>query len=338
MTGQGKVFSQKFMDNLLEITNLEVVFDTDGQSLAAVDGVSFSIGTNEVVGLVGESGCGKSVTAMSILRLVPEPPGRILKGKALFKGRDLLRLDHEALRAIRGAQISMIFQDPMTALSPIIKIGRQLSETLLIHGISDKKQAWAQSVSWLKKVGIPEPERIASAYPFELSGGMQQRVMIAMALMLDPQLVIADEPTTALDVTVAAQIFDLLRAMRGRSTSVLLITHDLGVIWEMCDRVMVMYAGKIVEQAPKDELFKAPAHPYTIGLLQSMPRLADREGKLHSIKGQVPSPLNYPPGCRFHDRCPHAFERCTIEQPPLKSVGQNRKAACLIAERFLGNG
>ncbi|MDI6796762.1 MAG: ABC transporter ATP-binding protein [Desulfatibacillaceae bacterium] len=329
---------QKLMENLLEITNLKVVFDMEGQSLVAVDGVSFSIGNNEVVGLVGESGCGKSVAAMSILRLVPEPPGRIVSGKAVFEGRDLLGLNHAALRSIRGAQISMIFQDPMTALSPIIKIGPQLAETLTIHGQADKKQALEQAVLWLKKVGIPEPERIARAYPFELSGGMQQRVMIAMALILNPKLVIADEPTTALDVTVAAQIFDLLNEMRSRATSVLLITHDLGVIWEMCDRVMVMYAGKIVEQASKEELFAAPAHPYTIGLLQSMPRLADRKAKLYSIKGQVPSPLNYPPGCRFNDRCPHAFERCREEQPPLKSLGKDRKAACFIAERLLGNG
>ncbi|MBU2488927.1 MAG: ABC transporter ATP-binding protein [Proteobacteria bacterium] len=319
---------------LLELTDLKVVFDTDEGVLAAVDGVGFSIQRNEVLGLVGESGCGKSVTAMSMLSLIPSPPGRIVSGRALFDGRDLISLSHQELRQIRGRRISMIFQDPMTALSPLHRIGNQLAEVWAIHSSMKNREALERAREWLGKMGIPDPGDAISAYPHELSGGMQQRVMIAMALMLDPELVIADEPTTALDVTTSAQIFELLHEMRRDRTSILLITHDLGVVWETCDRVLVMYAGKLVEEAPVRELFRQPAHPYTRELLRSIPGF-DPDRELYAIKGQVPSALNYPAGCRFHDRCPDAFGRCEQEEPPLYVLSGGRRSACFLAEKWV---
>ncbi len=319
---------------LLALSDLRVVFDTDEGTLLAVDGVGFAIQRNEVLGLVGESGCGKSVTAMSILSLIPSPPGRIVSGRAMFDGRDLLSLPHEALRRIRGKRISTIFQDPMTALSPLHKIGDQMAEAVQIHSEVKKRQALDMAREWLGKMGIPDPGQAASAYPHELSGGMQQRVMIAMALMMDPELIIADEPTTALDVTTSAQIFELLSAMRRERTSILLITHNLGVVWETCDRVLVMYAGKLVEEAPVRALFERPAHPYTRELLRSIPTF--EEGReLYAIKGQVPSALNFPKGCRFHDRCPDAFDRCEREEPPLYELSGGRRSACFLAEKFV---
>ncbi|MEW5734491.1 MAG: ABC transporter ATP-binding protein [Thermodesulfobacteriota bacterium] len=323
---------------LLSISDLAVGFDTEDGYLRAVDGVSLVVYDNEVLGLVGESGCGKSVTALSILRLIPRPPGRIESGRILFDGSDILAMNSGELSRLRGASISMIFQDPMAALSPLWKIGDQMAETLSIHGEASGPSALSIAESWLGRVHIPEPSRTLSAYPHELSGGMQQRVMIAMALMLNPRLIIADEPTTALDVTVAAQIFDLLRAMRADRTSVLLITHDLGVVWEMCDRVAVMYAGKIVETARVKELFESPAHPYTQGLLASIPVLdeeKEQELDFYTIEGQVPSPLDYPPGCRFSDRCSFAFERCKKEEPPLFVFTGNRQSACFLAARWI---
>ncbi|MBW1988850.1 MAG: ABC transporter ATP-binding protein [Deltaproteobacteria bacterium] len=318
---------------LVDIQDLKVVFDTDDGVVTAVDSVGFSVMENEVLGLVGESGCGKSVTAMSILSLIPSPPGRLVSGKVIYQGRDLLSLSREKLRQVRGNRISMIFQDPMTALSPLHRVGAQLAEALLVHGRAGKKEAMAQAEAWLGKMGIPDPKETSLAYPYELSGGMQQRVMIAMAMMLDPHLIIADEPTTALDVTTSAQIFELLSEMRKDKTSILLITHDLGVIWETCDRVLVMYAGKIVEQAPVKDLFNTPAHPYTRELLKSMPTIDG--GELYAISGQVPSALNFPAGCRFNDRCPDAFDRCRREQPPLMDLGGGRRSACFLAKEFV---
>ena len=322
-------------ETLLDIKDLCVDFATDEGVLRAVDQVSFSVEPNEVLGIVGESGCGKSVTAMSILSLIPSPPGRICSGKALFQGQDLLSIPHEPLQNIRGKDISMIFQEPGSCLSPLHRIGDQLAEAVLLHYSMPKDMALEKGRQWLAKVGIPEPDRMLKAYPFQLSGGMQQRVMIAMAMINSPSLIIADEPTTALDVTIAAQIFDLMRQMRDKNTSVVLISHDLGVIWEMCDRVLVMYAGKIVEEAEIRNLFENPIHPYTRALMRSVPVLDSDQKTLATIEGQVPSPLSYPPGCRFHDRCPHAVEKCKKESPALRSLGPNKKAACFFAEEWI---
>jgi len=304
----------------------------------AVDGVSFTIREGETFGLVGESGCGKTVTALSILRLVPSPPGRIESGEILFRGTDLLQLPAADLRRIRGQAISMVFQDPMTALSPLHRIGHQLVETLQLHQKISRRAAWALGVEWLGKVGIPAAAERMHAYPHHLSGGMRQRVMIAMALMLEPALIIADEPTTALDVTIQLQIFRLLLDMKDRSTSVLLITHDMGVVWEMCRRVVVMYAARLVEEGPSDDVFPRPAHPYTQGLLRSMPSAQSKGVRLETIPGQVPSPGMYPAGCRFSDRCPHVFSRCRATEPPLYAVGAERRAACFLLDQARKSG
>ncbi len=326
------------MKHLLDIRNLGVAFDTDEGSLSAVENVSFAIAPGEVVGLVGESGCGKSVTALSLLRLIPMPPGRIVSGTVHFEGRDLLRIPARELQAIRGQRISVIFQEPMSALSPLHRVGAQLVETLQLHRTLDRQTARAISLDWLKRVGIPDPEERMRAYPHQLSGGMLQRVMIAMALMLEPSLIIADEPTTALDVTIQAQVLDLLRAMKKKDTSLLLITHDLGVVWEMCDRVLVMYAAQIIEEGPRRELFEAPSHPYTQALLESILSLTGRTARLASIEGQVPSPLAYPAGCRFAARCKHATGRCRREQPPSYHIGANHRSACFLEETSSGEG
>lgn len=314
---------------ILELKNVSVSFETDDGRITAVDRVSFQIMKGEILGLVGESGCGKSVTALSILRLIPYPSGKI-DGSIFFQGKDLLTLSSKELQKIRGRQISMIFQEPGAALSPLHTIGNQLVETILIHQPMNRKLAWDIAKQWLSKVGISDPVQRMHAYPHQLSGGMQQRVMIAMALMMEPQLVIADEPTTALDVTIQAQIFDLIQAMRTNETSVLLITHNLGVVWEMCDRVIVMYASRIVEQGYLNDIFNHPAHPYTRGLLQSIPKLSGNQNRLNSIPGQVPTPYNYPKGCRFHDRCPHTVDRCKHEEPPLIPISPNHQAACFM--------
>lgn len=321
------------MQPLLRIDNLTVCFETEENRVRAVDQVSLDLPQGSVLGLVGESGCGKSVTAMSILRLIPRPPGRFEQGQILFDDMDLLQLPLDQLRKVRGRRISVIFQEPMTALSPLQRVVRQLQEAVQLHRDISDREAADLALEWMRKVGIPDAESKLNAYPFELSGGMRQRVMIAMALMLHPELIIADEPTTALDVTVQAQILDLLLQSKESETSVLLITHDMGVIWESCDRVAVMYASRLVEEGPVRPLFENPLHPYTEGLLASMPVLhrADAE-RLTSIPGQVPSLSNLPPGCHFHDRCPYAFERCRTEQPPLAKIGANRRAACWLAE------
>ena len=317
--------------SLLQIENLSVQFDTDEGTVRAVDGVSLDIRRGEVLGLVGESGCGKSVTALSVLRLIPSPPGRIATGRILFHGDDLLQLPIARLRAVRGRGISMIFQEPMTALSPLHRIGAQLVETLQFHRDISREEAWRIGADWLRKVGIPDPAERMLAYPHELSGGMSQRVMIAMALMLDPELVIADEPTTALDVTIQAQVFDLMRAMRSKDTSLLLITHNMGVVWEMCTRVAVMYASEIVEVADRDDIFNRPLHPYTEALIATIPPVAGDCKRLETIPGQVPSPQAYPTGCRFRDRCRYAFTRCAAEHPPLYDI-EGRLARCFLRD------
>lgn len=324
--------------NLLEVRNLSVSFHTDDGVFKAVDDVSLQVKKGEVVGLIGESGCGKSVTSLSILRLIPSPTGKIESGEIYFNGRDLLKLDTSELQQIRGRAISFIFQEPLSALSPLQRIGQQLVEALRLHNDISKKEAWELAAEWLEKVKIPDVNERMFAYPFQLSGGMQQRVMIAMAMMMEPDLIIADEPTTALDVTIQARIFALIKEMRLEKTSILLITHDMGVIWEMCDRVVVMYASRIVEEAGKDEIFTRPAHPYTRGLLNSIPKLTASSGRLEAIPGQVPSPFSYPSGCHFRDRCPHAFDKCAEENPPLRKLGDGHRAACWIAERLVHQG
>ncbi len=318
---------------LLSVKNLAVSFNTDDGRFTAAEDVWFDIGRGESVGLVGESGCGKSVTALSLTRLIPSPPGSIESGEVLFNGQDLMRMRPDNLRDIRGNAISMIFQEPLSALSPLHRIGRQLAEAVRLHRQISKKEAWRFSEEWLRKVGIPDSKERMFSYPYQLSGGMQQRVMIAMALMLEPALIIADEPTTALDVTTQAQIFDLLQQMKHNLTSLLLITHDMGVVWEMCERVLVMYAARIVETGSREAIFQQPAHPYTIGLLEAIPRLSAGRQRLKAIPGQVPSPFDFPKGCHFQARCPYAFERCRQKTPPLYDCGSGQKAACFLLDK-----
>jgi peptide/nickel transport system ATP-binding protein len=304
---------------LLEVENLQTHFRTPDGVNRAVDGVSFVVAEGETLAIVGESGCGKSVTASSILRLIPEPPGRIA-GAIRFLGKDLLKLEEAAMREIRGNDISMIFQEPMTSLNPVLTVGKQIGETVVLHEGLSKHAADARSVEMLKLVGIPAPERRVREYPHQLSGGMRQRVMIAMALACNPKLLIADEPTTALDVTIQAQILDELRTLRSETDAgVILVTHDLGVVADIADRIVVMYAGRVVEQGTLDEIFYDPQHPYTWGLLGSITRIdSDRSERLPTIPGLPPSLLSPPKGCHFRTRCPHAFDKCT-EVPALES-------------------
>ena len=318
---------------LLEIENLHTFFYTDNGVARAVDGVSFSVGVGETVGVVGESGCGKSVTALSILRLV-RPPGRIEEGSVMrFEGRDLLGLGEREMQHVRGNRIAMVFQEPMTALNPVFTIGDQIGEVGRIHAGMSKREAWAKAIEMLKVVGIPAPEQRAGEYPHQLSGGMRQRVVIAMALVMNPALVIADEPTTALDVTIQAQILELLADLTRRlGTSVLLITHDLGVVAENCTRVIVMYAGEVVEEATTIDLFARAHHPYTEGLLGAMPRVGGEKDRLATIPGTVPPPTNWPEGCRFRDRCPYSWERCEAEHPPLYQIGGGHSSRCHLAD------
>jgi oligopeptide/dipeptide ABC transporter ATP-binding protein len=317
---------------LLSIRNLHTFFYTEAGVARSVDGVSLDIGPGETVGLVGESGCGKSVTAMSILRLI-RPPGRIEAGsEILFEGRDVMKLGDRELRDIRGARIAMVFQEPMTALNPVFTVGDQIAEVVRIHGGS-KEDAWKKAVEMLTIVGIPSPEQRAKEYPHQLSGGMRQRVVIAMALVLSPALVIADEPTTALDVTIQAQILELLRGLQTKfGTSILLITHDLGVVAETASRVIVMYGGEIVEEAMVDTLFSAAHHPYTEGLLKAMPHVGQAHERLATIPGTVPPPTAWPKGCRFRDRCPYSWDRCEAEHPPLYRIGEGHVSRCHLAE------
>ncbi|HXG91279.1 MAG TPA: ABC transporter ATP-binding protein [Blastocatellia bacterium] len=320
------------IQNLLEVADLRVYFDTDDGVVKAVDGVSFRVGPGETLGLVGESGCGKSVTAYSILQLLPSPPAQYAGGEIRFRDDNLLAFDDEQMRSIRGQMISMIFQEPMSSLNPIMKIGRQIAEAILEHQRVSKREAKARAIEMLRRVRIPSPEARFNEYPHQLSGGMKQRAMIAMALVCRPQLLIADEPTTALDVTIQAQILDLLNEIQDEfDMSVLLITHDLGVVAETCDRVAVMYAGKIVERASVVDLFEKPKHPYTHGLFRSLPTLTEKKQQLAVIPGAVPSPLDFPSGCRFRTRCSMAQEICK-EEPPLREIMPNHFAACHFAE------
>ena len=309
------------MTPVLDVRDLHTSFVSPAGVARAVDGVSFSVSPGEMVALVGESGCGKSAIALSVMRLLP-PNGRSERGAVIFEGRDLLTLDARALRDLRGRRLSLIFQEPAAALNPVRTIGDQMAEIMRVHGERSARTARARATTMLGRTGIPDPERSARCYPHQLSGGMRQRVLIAMALLLEPALVIADEPTTALDMSVQSQILELLRSLqRETGTALLLITHDLSIVAETCSRVLVMYAGQIVEDAGADELFAKPAHPYTLGLLDSIPRLHDVPGRLPAIPGVVPSALDWPRGCRFHDRCPYAWDRCAAEHPPLYQIG-----------------
>ncbi len=320
------------MAKLLEVKNLSTTFHTDDGLVNAVDNVSFDINEGETLGLVGESGCGKSVSALSILRLIPNPPGKIVDGEILFEGQDLLELNRNDICDVRGNKISMIFQEPMTSLNPVYTIGRQLSEPLELHKDMKKKVAWNEAVELLRKVQIPEPQLRVNAYPHQFSGGMRQRAMIAMGMSCVPKLIIADEPTTALDVTIQAQLLELLKSLsRDFGTSLIIITHNLGVVARYADRINVMYAGRIVETASAMDLYKNPKHPYTIGLMASVPRLdEDVKKKLVPIEGQPPDLLAVPPGCSFHPRCPYAVKKCGVETPELKDVANNHQIACWI--------
>lgn len=310
-------------EDVLTIKNLQTAFDTEHGRLTAVDGVSFTVPAGKTVGIVGESGCGKSVTAMSIVQLLPQPAGVITGGEVIFKGKNLLEADEERLYEIRGNEIGVIFQEPMSALNPVHRIGKQLSESLILHKGLSKKEAWKESIKLLDMVGIPSPESRASDYPHQLSGGMRQRVVIAIALACRPDLIIADEPTTALDVTVQAQILDLLKTLqKEQGSSVILITHDLGVIAESCDEVVVMYAGRVVEQAPVEAIFKNPQHAYTKGLLASIPRLdTPRKSKLKTIPNTVASIVDFVDGCRFCQRMERDGQSTEI-RPEFKEVGK----------------
>jgi peptide/nickel transport system ATP-binding protein len=329
---------------LLKVENLRTHFFTRDGVVRAVDGVSFHVDPGETLAIVGESGCGKSVTSLSILRLLPTPPAKIVEGRIEFAGRNLVELPEPEMRKIRGNEISMIFQEPMTSLNPVLTIGRQITETLRVHRGMDAQAADARALECLRQVRIPEPERRMKQYPHELSGGMRQRVMIAMALACGPRLLIADEPTTALDVTIQAQILDLMRLLREETgASIVLITHDLGVVAEMAHRVVVMYAGRKVEEAPVEGLFERPLHPYTRGLLGSMPHLGDslvqeKRLRLVEIPGMVPSLREETPGCLFAPRCPHATARCRAEVPTMQEYLPGHGAACWEAGAFLEAG
>ncbi len=322
------------MGDLLEISGLKTEFATRAGLVKAVDDVSFSIGSGEFIGLVGESGCGKSITALSIMRLI-YPPGRISGGSIKFKGEELTTASDDRMRRIRGNDIAMIFQDPMTSLNPVYTVGEQIAEALRLHRNLDRRAAWAATIGTMNEVAIPAAERRARDYPHQLSGGMRQRVMIAMALACDPELLIADEPTTALDVTIQAQILELLDGLRrSRNLAVLLITHDLGVVAEAADRVCVMYTGKIVEESGVEAIFDRPKHPYTRGLLASVPKLSSstdaRHGRLQTIEGVVPSPTDLPPGCHFEPRCSYRMPECRTHPVPLYDVAGGVKVRCLL--------
>ncbi|WP_339185669.1 ABC transporter ATP-binding protein [Brevibacillus sp. FSL K6-6036] len=317
--------------NLLEVKHLRTHFKTEDGVVPSVNGVSFSVAKGETLAIVGESGCGKSVTSLSIMGLVA-PPGEVVGGEIWLEGQNLLALSKKELRKLRGNKLSMIFQEPMTSLNPVFTIGNQLGEVFRQHRQMDKKEARAHSVEMLEHVGIPNAEKIVDSFPHQISGGMRQRVMIAMALACNPALLIADEPTTALDVTIQAQILELLKKLNKEfQTGVILITHDLGVVAEMADRVVVMYAGEVVEQADVFSLFAEPKHPYTKGLLGSLPKLDENREELDSIPGSVPNPLDMPGGCAFHPRCPAATEECKQNKPQLQEVALNHLARCFYA-------
>ncbi len=319
---------------ILDVKDLKTYFLTDAGVVKAVDGVSFSVQEAETLGIVGESGCGKSVTNLSIMRLIPSPPGKIVGGEIMFEGQDILKLPEKDLRSIRGNKVSMIFQDPMTSLNPFLKISTQMVETIMLHNKDmSKKEALERSIEMLKLVGIPSAEKRIQSYPHQFSGGMRQRVMIAMALSCNAQVLIADEPTTALDVTIQAQILELIKDLSIKlRTAVIIITHDLGVVAGMCDKVCVMYAGRIVEKADTDDLYANPSHPYTEGLIMSVPRmdLAHKNDRLFSIEGQPPNVIDLPPCCPFHPRCHKDMEICKHAYPPTRTVGKNHEVSCWL--------
>jgi oligopeptide/dipeptide ABC transporter ATP-binding protein len=316
--------------SLLTVEDLRVHLYTGRGIVRAVDGVSFSIEPGKSLGIVGESGCGKTMTALAMMRLIPTPPARIVSGSIHFNGQDVVTMDPARLRALRGGDIAMIYQDPMTSLNPVFTVGEQIAEAVRLHRHDNHRAAWLRAVEMLRVVGIPDPDRVARAYPHQLSGGMRQRAVIGMALACDPKLLIADEPTTALDVTIQAQILDLLRRLQGDfGTAIILITHDLGVIADLVDEVMVMYAGKVVEHAPVRWLFADPQHPYTRGLLRSVPSLDTREHRLQTIEGTVPPPFAMPPGCRFNPRCTLVQNICREQEPALLPTA-HAMAACWV--------
>ncbi|WP_226617775.1 ABC transporter ATP-binding protein [Cytobacillus firmus] len=324
------------MSDLLTVKNLTVEFKNGSNLNKVVKDLSFHINQGETVGIVGESGCGKSVTSLAIMGLVPSPSGKVSSGKIIFNEENLLEKKQKALRKIRGKDIAMIFQDPMSTLDPAFKVGFQIDEVLKLHTNLSKKQIKNKSIELLKSVGIPSPEQRYNQYPYELSGGMRQRVVIAMALACNPKLLIADEPTTALDVTVQAQILDLMNELKVQfNTSIMMITHDIGVVAETCNRVIVMYAGQIVEEANIGDLFDHAAHPYTQGLLKSVPKINSSNEILHSIPGNVPSPEEMPTGCRFYPRCPIATEKCRNQEPPLEKMEEKHKVRCWHIEKVL---
>jgi peptide/nickel transport system ATP-binding protein len=320
----------KSPDELLRVEDLKTYFYTEDGVVRAVDGVSLKLNRGETLGVVGESGCGKSVTSLTIMRLISNP-GRIIEGEVRLRGLELTNLSEEEMRHIRGNRVSMIFQQPTSCLNPVFRVGDQIAESLIIHRGYTKQQARQRAIELLTMVGIPSAKTRIDSYPHEMSGGMCQRVMIAMALACEPELLIADEPTTALDVTIQAQILELMKDLKSRfSTGIILITHDLGVVAEMADNVVVMYAGKVVEEAPVNELFEAPKHPYTQGLLASIPVLGEVKDKLAVIPGSVPSLRNLPPGCRFAGRCPHVMDICRVEEPGLLRLSEARTARCWL--------
>ncbi len=320
-------------DLLVEVKNLKTYFYTEDGTVPAVNGVDFHINKGETLGIVGESGCGKSVTAMSILRLIPNPPGKIVDGDITFLNKKILEINKREMMHIRGNDISMIFQEPMTSLNPVFTIGDQVSEVLMLHRNMSKDKAQKNSIELLKTVGIPRAENVINEYPHSLSGGMRQRAMIAMALACNPKLLIADEPTTALDVTIQAQILDLMKKLqKDFNTSIMFITHDLGVIAEMADRVIVMYTGKVVEEANVIDLFDNPLHPYTKGLMKSKPSIDQSQNRLYAIKGMVPNLLKKTKGCMFSPRCEYAMDICKEKEPKLRTIGKNRKVRCWLCE------
>ncbi|MCS1350658.1 ABC transporter ATP-binding protein [Mechercharimyces sp. CAU 1602] len=319
-------------DTLLQVRNLKTHFFTDDGTVPAVDGIDIEVKKGETLGLVGESGCGKSMTSLSIMGLIPGT-GKIVEGEIIFEDTDLTKKKDIEMERIRGNHISMIFQEPMTSLNPVLKIGDQLTEGLLIHHKLHKEEAWKRAIEMLKLVGFSRTEELMKEYPHQLSGGMRQRVMIAMAMACNPKLLIADEPTTALDVTIQAQILDLMREVKDKfESSILLITHDLGVVAEMADRVVVMYAGRVVEEAPVEELFENPSHPYTQGLMKSVPSIDDdgTVDRLYSISGNVPAPDEWPTGCKFAPRCEHAWDRCLQADPELYELGTGHRTRCFL--------
>lgn len=324
------------MNNLLEVKNLSTHFFTDKGIVKAVDDCSFVIQKGETLGIVGESGCGKSVTAMSILNLI-DRPGKIVGGSIIFDGKELIGIDETNLRSIRGNEISMIFQEPMTSLNPVFKIGFQIIEALKLHQKMDDAIAHKKAIDMLALVGIPRPERVVNDYPHQLSGGMRQRAMIAMALACNPKLLIADEPTTALDVTIQAQILSLMNDLKNKTnTAIMLITHNLGVVAQMADHVLVMYSGKVVEASPVEELFAYPSHPYTVGLLKSIPSLDEDRSRLHSIEGVVPSPFELPKGCYFAPRCDRAMDICYEKQPETIQITKEHSVSCFLYDHKEG--